>query len=769
MKKTIKPPALFRKVYVEKKFHKKVLKKLYIPTDKLYVESFFTAFTDPKKGPCYKFNPETVLSKADSKRLARIAKQIKKQKGRFDFVGIGVSVACIAILVLSLTVFRNSIARFVLVTTLESTFGARVDIALVDVDLLDARFTLVDLEVANKKEPMQNLFGLGKMELYFDLLELSRGKLISNNVEVSGVTWNTARSISGALPPKKQKKINEKQARAKKEASSTKPNLVSAAIGTELNKLKSGISIDSGIGAVKDQFNPVAYFETQKESLLTPAIASRIQAEVPVLVGSWQTKSTEITKTVDTVIQDGSKVLKINVPGIKTVQEAKTALEEINNAVKTVEKTNSTVSTLAKDISADAKMVSTLSREAEQAIKNDASRVKDLAESVKSFDLADGGNLVSGIFETFTISTLGAYYPYMEKGLSLLKNIQTSNTKTKKQSLKAKSTVVSRLPGRDFNFGDDSSPRILFKNIHLSALDSASSLSADARVQNVTNDADRLGSPLIFNGEGKFKALKFALDGTVDLRLGASEIVDTAVSGRGLSLSLGDSDSEKIPGLPSIKGSLELAGKISVAADDTLRISGEGHVYDAVVKVKPFEPSILYSAYSGVFSRVKSIDADLLATISPDAGVKIKVKTDLDSILASALKEEAAAQIEKFKADVIKAGNAYLEEQKEIYSAEIARVTDVLDRANLSVKNFENYQETIEIKKKEVEARINSLVGDTAAAAKKAIQDIADKAAKEAEAAKQAAEKAAKEAAEKAAKEAAEKAALELKKKLPKF
>lgn len=790
MKKNSKPPALFRKKYTEKKFRKKIQKKLYVPADKAFVESFFSTYTDSKKGNCYVFNKEMALSKTDAKRLARIAKEIKKQKGRFNFVTIGAVAMCLAVLVLSLTVFRNQIAHFALVSTLESTFGARVSIGLVDVDLLDACFTVGGLEVANKKEPMKNLFSIGKMELYFDILELSRGKLVSNNIELTGVTWNTERSISGSLPPRKQKKHVEQDKREKK-TTPAKPNSVSVAISEEVNKLKSGVSVDAGIDAVTSQLDPVVFFEAQKDSLLTPAVAERIQVEIPVLIDSWKTKTSDIRGTVDTVMQDGAAVMSLNVKTIKTVEEAKTALETINSAVKTVEKTSSTVSDLAKDVSADVKMVEELSREAELAIKGDAERVKALSDSVQSFDFADGTKLISGVFENFVVSTLGIYYPYMEKGLAFLKTIQATNAKNKKQTLKAKSSVVARLPGRDFNFGVDSLPRILFKNIHLSALDTASSLSAEARVQNITNDADRLGVPTLFTGMGGFKALKFALDGTVDLRSEADEIVRTAVNGSGFSLSVGSSSGSKIPGVPSIKGSLELDGNVSVLADDAIRISGKGFIQDAAVTVQPFKPEMVYSAYSGVFSRVSSVEAGLALHISPNSGFKMDLETDLDTILASALKEEAAAQIEEFKADVIKAGNAYLEEQKKVYADEIARIEDVLARADAVIKEFENYEDIIDDKKKEIEKRITALVTEKADLLKKSVQDatqkVADQAAKEAAAlkkageeaaaqaaqeiaaAQKAAEKAAEEAAEKAAKEAAEKAASELKKKFSGF
>ena len=48
-----KLPSLFKKSYTEKKFDKKILKKIYVPEDKKTVQSMFTKGANPKKPECY--------------------------------------------------------------------------------------------------------------------------------------------------------------------------------------------------------------------------------------------------------------------------------------------------------------------------------------------------------------------------------------------------------------------------------------------------------------------------------------------------------------------------------------------------------------------------------------------------------------------------------------------------------------------------------------------------------------------------------------------
>ena len=90
-----KIPSIFRKKYTSKKLQKKILKKLFIPADKTYIESLFIEVE--KKGkkqiPIFAIPAESIqnFDKKEKKRLKIIAKQIKKQKGRINFVPLIVS------------------------------------------------------------------------------------------------------------------------------------------------------------------------------------------------------------------------------------------------------------------------------------------------------------------------------------------------------------------------------------------------------------------------------------------------------------------------------------------------------------------------------------------------------------------------------------------------------------------------------------------------------------------------------------------------------
>ena len=669
---------------------------------------------DPKKGTLHTIDAARVTDKATAKRLALIAKQIKKQKGRFSLVSILLALAAVIALVLALTVFRNVIARVAVTSALESSFGAKCDIGRVDCNLLTASFRIDSLEVANRSSPMKNLFGVERLDLAFNLLELSRGKLVANNLEASGITWNTDRKVSGALPPRKQKKFDQKQ-------KSAKPNPVVAAIKAEADKVKSGVSVGAGIAAVKDQLDPVKYLENEKASLQSPAVVDKITQTVPALADKWQTKNKEVRAQVDKTIGDGKKLVSLDVKAIQTVQDAQAALAEIKAASDSVKASLDLASATAQEASTDAKTVKALSDEADAAIKADSARLKALADTVKGLNLDTGKTILSDVFKTFIVSTLGEYYPYLDKGVATLKELQANSAKGNKEaSLKKRANAVARLPGRTISFGNDSAPNLLLRNIELSAKDAASGISGGANVQNVTNDADRVNKPMTVGLTLSHGAMQETANGIIDLRTKAVDTLDTKFTGSGYPLAL---DSKGVTGVPSITGTISAAGTLKISRDGTVTIGSGLAVGGAKLSIDSFEPEFVYDAYRNVLASIKTIDLDVKAIIDKDGKVSIDVTTDADKEISNAIKAEMSAQIERVKAGIRKEADKYIAEQRAKYATEIARFGDAAARAQSALSDVKNYQATLDAKKAEAERRIKDLAAEKA---KEQLAPVAD-------------------------------------------
>jgi len=707
--KTVKPlkvkiPPVFRKRYTEAQYKKKILGKLFIAADKAFVESLYATEMDPKKGGTrYVLDASLIKDKKTMKRVAAIGKEIKKQKGRINLGNVIAALACCLVLVLTLVVFRNQIARAVIVSSMQGAFGAKCEVRSLDVNLLDTHFGIEGLAQASREDPMKNLFEAGKIDVKFDLLELSRGKLVAENVEITGVTWGTARATSGKLPPRAEKKFAERQKNAK-------PNPVQEKLSAEFNRLKSGISVGSGISAVKDQLDPAKYIEQEKASLLSPAVVAEVQAIVPALTDKWSARADDARKKADAAMADAKAVSAIKPQTMKTAAEVKSALDTVTKAADTSKDALAFAQTASKEIGTDTATVRDLSAKAEKAIAADSARLKGLAASVKSINLQTGSRAVSGLFDSFIAGTLGTYYPYYQKGMSALAMMQSSSKdkKEKGESLKDKANALSRLPGRDLSFGSGSMPSFAMRRVKLSAGDASGTMSGNADAENVTNDQERLGAPTTFAAAFAHGAMSERVSGKLDFRAAATERVNAGFDVGGYPVTIPSAGS----GIPGVSGKLGSVGTLIVSPDGTLVIETTVRVKEANLTVPAFDPEFLHSMYADVLSGIKTVDLGVRATISPAGEVSVQVSSGIDKVVNEALQAGIARQVERVKAEVKKYAENWIADQKKAYSSEIAQFTDISSKVTDALTDAKSGGKAIDGKKAELEARGREIAAD---------------------------------------------------------
>lgn len=708
--KKIKIPALFRKRYDERKYRKKILGKLFVPADKKLVESLFSEVADPKTGKkAWTVEISRVTDPATAKRLARIAKDIKRQKGRVNVTSIAAAAVCVIALVLVLGVFRNAIARVAIVSAMEGAFGARCDIADIDVNIPAASFRLEGLAVANRSSPMKNLFGVGHLELRFNLLEATRGHLVSDAVEITGVTWGTDRTVSGALSPKAEKKYLRKQA-------SAKPNPVAAKIGAEVDKLKEGVSVDAGIAAVKDGLDPSKYIERERAALVSPAVVTEIQETVPALTAKWEMKASSARKAADAALSDAKAVAAIDVKSLKTVADVTAALKTVDAAKKSLSSAGDEAKSSTADIASDAATVKALTKKAESALAADSARLKALAESVKDINIGTGGRMVSGLFNRFVVSALGSYYPLLNRGIGIAGDLQAGSSAKKEASMKKKAGPVTRVTGRNFTFGEGSLPSLLFRDIALSAENSG--VSGTAEVKNATNDQVALGIPVTFDAALTHGGLSESASGALDFRPTAEKRLDSRFSATGYPIAI---DAGSAPGIPSLKGTLAADGTASILQDGTLAVDATLTVRGATFGLSAFEPAFAYDMYRRALANVTNFDLAVRAVISPDRDVDVAVESDVDRVINAAVQKAVAEKIGEVRAEIRKYADSWIAEQKTAYSAEIGKFDSVSSKATSALSDIASGQKSVEAKRSELEARAKQLAtGGATDAAKKA-------------------------------------------------
>ncbi|HHU36683.1 MAG TPA: TIGR03545 family protein [Treponema sp.] len=724
MKKKIKKhklPSLFKKKYTSKKYNKKILKRIYIPSDKELIESLSIVTINKKGKTLYHFDNEKITDAKTAKKLKKISKDIKKQKGRFKPIGILVAFACIAALVFGIFLFRNVLARKIMTGAFEGMFGAKCDIGTVDFNLLDSRFVIDNLYQASKSEPMKNLFEVGHFEVYFNLLELTRGKIVSETIEITGITWGTERKFSGKLPPKKVKKKPEPK----------KPNPVVLALTKEVEKVKSGISVESGISAIQDQLDPTAFIKREKDALVSPLIVEEIINTVPDMVKSWEKTSNEVETQAKDILATTKNIKNINPRNIKTIEEARAILIELDSAKKTIESTVSLTRDISSKIDIDINTVTQLSNKARTALDSDSKRLSGLVNQIKSFDLDAGKGIVSDVLKTFVVTTLGEYYPYLDQGIAMLKEMQTTPKKQKKPTLKLKASAVERLKGRTFVYGVDSLPRIVFRNIELSATDNRLGLTGSGVVHNLTDDADKLNKPVTIVLKTSHGAMEESATAAIDLRSGAATVFDSELSAKGYPISI---PSGNITGVPDLRGILSANGNASVSSNNTVSIASAMMINSAQLTVKPFKPAFIHTTYQNVLQSVDEIDFTVSIDVSSSGKFDISITTGLDTVLYDALQKEINRNIEVIKKQIEVEVKRYITEMTNKYSTEIEQFTAVYEKIKKAEDEIRQYEKTIEAKKAEIEKRIRNIPNEITDKAKEAIKAETDKAKKELEA-----------------------------------
>ncbi len=145
------------------------------------------------------------------KEIKKLKKNMKKPKGRVKVVPITLlSILCIGIFVFT-TFFLDFFLKNIIITTVENAYGAKCDIERVDFEFIESYFLVEKFTLANKDEPMKNLFEFSRMNIDFDLTQLLLAKFVSDEISLEGFVLGTERSISGELPKKQQEKIAKKK------------------------------------------------------------------------------------------------------------------------------------------------------------------------------------------------------------------------------------------------------------------------------------------------------------------------------------------------------------------------------------------------------------------------------------------------------------------------------------------------------------------------------------------------------------------------------
>lgn len=710
--KKIKVPSLFKKKYTQKSLDKKIYKKIFIADDKKFLQNYIKQVgTKTKKNeeiPLYSIPRDIEITKKDQKQLVTIAKSIKKQKSGFKFGPLIAVVAFILAVGITVTLTKNLVCRKIITSTCESIFEAKCDIGYLNLKFLDSSFTMKNFEVANKKEPMKDLFSIEDLNLDFDFPQLLKAHFVIEDISVLGVETGKERTTSGDISAKKLAKIQKKKAKkAAKEAKKTENTGFMVALKDKVVNLTT-----TEISSLFEQYNPQTIIENCYAQLETPKMSEDVKNQIAKINEEWKKTPETLTTKIDSVKTSVNAAANYDFSSIQNnPTKIKEALETINNAITEVNSLKDETSKVANNFKTQANEVSDLSKKLTDAITHDKNLAQDEISKITSFKLSDVKNIISGYFDKLGYSLLGKYYPYVYKAVNKLleiKNSSSSSTKkTKTKKEKTKVVAGTRQSGRNVYFVGDTTPRFWLKNL------SASGFGISANAINVSSDQDALGKPAEANFTLSKNNIAHNAKLVVDTRSSSSApLINADYNCSSFPINLPSSLFAGGQGVPTFDATSKFSANAKIYDAEGFTISGDGDFTNLKITAEAFEPEYAYNIYAGVLSKITSMTLGVTAGYKSSDGLIMNISTDADKKFANALVAEMQTQLASVKKSVEEQLSAKITELTGGALGEVSSFDDIKAKITNAQSSVDELSKQLEAKKQEATNLLTSKVDE---------------------------------------------------------
>lgn len=695
-----KLPKIFRKAYSERKLKRAILKPVSIPRDKAFLQGLFVKGGDAKKALKLAVADDRLFSKREIARLRSLAKDIESHKGRFMLLPFAALIAFIMFIASTFMAIKNPLLKKVLTSVAQDAVGAKVDIGSVNLRVLGASLTIQDVAVGNKDSVMKNIVQFDKLDLNFNLTQALRGKFDAENLELSGIAFNTDRTVSCELPEDKKKKKEEaKESLADSEFVKNLKAGSQAALTDLQNQavdLLGGSDVESIISNLRSQLTSIEQ-------------AKSAEAQVQGLVTKWTGKPDEVEAKVKEYKASVKKIQDIDVKKIKDPMVLQEYITTINSIMNDTKALTESARALKDEVLADANGVKTTTEAITNAVKADRdmlkSRLTAIVDTVKN-----AKKLLNDALETVAYSMLGEYYPYLRKGISYAEQIkQNSVTQTvlaeaekNKADAAKKKEGSNRLAGTTFWFGDNN-PTFLIERAYVSGKD------FDAKIEEITNDQNARNKTTKLTGNFAIAGISHAADLVLDTRAASTApLIQANYTGDGIKALFDGAKVALKSGVPSLEG----LAKISLnAAAGSGFLSAGGSVDLTPIKMTTdgFASAIISKYYQEALDAIKTLLVGFNLDFSELEGMNLQLLGDfadkftesLTAIVKGIGNEAKDKALARLNEEITGSSNAYFNKAKEFLGIE-----NGIDLANT---DLDSMQGILESKKQELQTRITEL------------------------------------------------------------
>ena len=680
-----KLPKIYKKQYTQKAFEKKLLKHLYIETDKDLVKQLFETSTDKKGRTVMVVPKDKEIAKKDFARYQVLAKQIAEQKGGIKWVPLLAVIILIAAIGIVVTLFKNVVFEKALTSSMQKIFGAKTEVSSVDLQIFGASLEINDLQQANKDSPMKNLFQIDNIKMDFNLTELLRGKFCAENMVVSGVALDTERKTSGEIPI---------------------------------------------VHKTKEEKKTESQIQKKTDELKSPQVATTIAKDVQSSVEKWKETPVKMQKDVTDFTKSVEAVTKTHWGGIDNLTKLKEALETVNAAITKGNTLKSSIESTTNSIKADTKKVQEYSSQIETAVKSDMALVDSKITEMKNLFSPSGlQNIMNEAIESMLYSVLGKYYPYVNKVKDAAMSIKSSgsgktvakksdSTEKKEKKQKKQTVTKARLPGRTIYYKQNTVPKFLIQNVEASGYEyGTENLLFKGVASEISSDQDVRGKPTSIQADFKILGHNNSASAIIDAREDSSaSLVTLSYVGGGYPIA---ADAQVF----KLNSTSDINAKLSAEKDGSFIIGGSLDMNISEMTGMTFEPAKVCQLYQKALADVKKLSVGFNVGYDVSNGMIVSIQNPekLAGQLVNPIVNVLQGELNSIASDTKSKVTAILSEKTNGATDKIAEFTNIQKSIEDSKSKMEDMNKQLELKKKELSKRIEEL---TKQATSKAVEKV---------------------------------------------
>ncbi|MBO5608670.1 MAG: hypothetical protein J5930_12420 [Treponema sp.] len=693
-----KLPPLLRRSYTEKGFKRKVLKHIFIPEDRELIAGLFQKGLDPKKPDRLSIPQDVLFTKKEVSRYKYIANEIKGQKkSRIKMIPLIAVASIIVGAVAAVVTFKNPLAKKGLISVFESIFKAKTDIASVDIRILDSSVTIRGLQVGNKNSVMKNLFEIDKIQADFNLVQLLRKKFVAENLEASGIAWNTDRTYSCYIPHDEEKNDSPFVREVK-----TRANNAIEDLKMQAYDLLGGSDVESIIANARSNIH-------------TPEVTKQAISDTQALIEKWKEKPAELQVEVESFAASVKNLQTINVTSFNIqnpddVAALRENLKKITSAIEQGKSLTNKVTQVVEEVKTDAVFVNDMVVNVAGTVKSDYDYIVDRLTTITG-TIANLDRLLLDALDTVGYNMLGEYYPYVEEAIAYAQQLK-NNPKPEKKKKTIETKWSKRMEGTDFWYSQNY-PSFLIQNVR------AQGTGFDARITELTNNQDVRYIPTKGSITLDILNTVHKAEVTVDARTGTrNHLVAADYKGSGFNAAIDGTRFATKSGVPSIDGNAIIS--LSGTADPTGFTAQGSLALDPVRLYSDGFPNDFVTKYYNIgLAAVTDLNMGFDVGYSKTDGLYLKLTGNygtqfINALKASVLelgKDAKNAAIKRLEQELNNSNNEYVAKAKEFLGIE-----GDIDLQNMKLSDV---QKILEKKRVEIENRLKEEANKAVTEAKK--------------------------------------------------